>query len=150
VVDTAQKRTKVWIDTYWTASNVTKDDGSTPASTIDAYDWPDYPLTRVFIDKAVDGIISVGQQSSKAIVDTDHFPVGYDETVPITLCAIDKAGITGIKLLGKMEAELRRIHETYPLGSLRRFTGETPKTTRIGSFFLFAIEYQLNYRRDVT
>lgn len=150
MVDTAQKRTKTWIDTYWIAANVTKDDGSTPASTIDAYDWPDYPLTRVFIDKAVDGIISVGQQTSKALVDSDHFPIGYDETVPITMCAVDKTGITGIKLLAKMEGELRRIGEAQPLGSLRRITGETPKTARIGSFFLFSIEYQLNYRRDVT
>lgn len=150
MVDTAQKRTKVWIDAYWTAANVTKDDNSTPATTIDAYEWPDYPLTRVFIDKAVDGIISVGQQSSKVLVDSDHQPIGYDESIPITMCAVDKTGITGIKLLGKMEQELRRIGETHPLGSLRRLTGETPKTQRIGSFFLFSIEYQLNYRRDLT
>jgi hypothetical protein len=150
MADTAQKRTKVWIDTYWTAANVTKDDGTTPASIIDAYDWPDYPMTRVFYDKAVDGIISVGQPNSKGVIDSDHYPVGYEEAVPITLATVDKVGITAIKLLASMEAELRRIHETQPMGSLRRQTGEIPKTQRIGSFFLFSVEYQLNYRRDLT
>jgi hypothetical protein len=153
MVDTAQKRTKVWIDAYWTAAHVTKDNGSDLATIISAYDWPDYPLTRVFIDKTIDGIISVGQPSSQAIIDADHAPIGYNEEVPITMCAVDKTGITGIKLLGKMEAELRLIGETYPVvsgspASLRRYTGTVPKTERIGSFFLFSIEYRLNYRRD--
>jgi hypothetical protein len=51
-----------------------------------------------------------------------------------------------------MEAELRRIHEANPIAnsSLRRQTAEVAKTTRIGSFFLFSVEYMLGYRRDVT
>lgn len=150
MVDTAQQRTKTWIGTYWAAAHVTKDNGITLATTLLAYDWPDYPLIRVFIDKTVDGIISVGQQSSKQIMDVDHYPVGYDESVPITLCTIDKAGITGIKLLAKIEAELRLISQANPLGSLRRLTGETPKTERLSSFYMFSVEYEMNYRRDLT
>lgn len=155
MVDTAQGRMKVYIDLYWTAANLTKDDGLTPASTISAFDWPDYPLTRVFIDKAVDGIISIGQATSNVILDSDHYPYAYHEKVPVTLAAVDKSGITGIKLLGKMEAELRRILETYPIvtgvpASLRKISGDTPKTQRIGSFFLFSSEYQVDYKRDAT
>lgn len=155
MVDTAQTRMKVYIDLYWTAANVTKDDGSTPTSTISAFDWPDYPLTRVFLDKAVDGIISIGQANSSGIVDSDHFPYAYEEKVPVTFATVDKAGITGIKLLGKMEEELRRILETYPIvtgvpASLRRITGDVPKTQRIGSFYLFSVEYTVSYKRDVT
>jgi hypothetical protein len=146
----AQDRTKLWISTYWSGTLVTKDDNSTPATTILTFDWPDYPLTRVFVDKAVNGIISIGQASSKAVNDSDHFPVGYDEQVPITMAAVDALGVTGIKLLEKMEAQLRTVAEAHPLGSLRRITGTVPKTQRIGSFFLRSIEYELNYRRDIT
>lgn len=150
MVDTAQNRTKVWLDTYWLPANITKDDAVTLASIITAFDWPDYPITRLFLDKAVDGAVSIGQASSKAILDTDHYPFGYEETVPITLCAIDKSGITGIKLLAKMDVELRRIAEAYPLGSVRRISASSPKTQRLGSYFLFSVEYSLSYRRDVT
>jgi hypothetical protein len=150
MVDTAQKRTKTWLDTYWLTANITKDDAVTLAKIITAFDWPDYPITRLFLDKDVDGAVSVGQASSKVILDTDHYPIGYDESVPITLCTVDKPGITGIKLLGQIEAELRRIDEQYPLGSVRRITGTSPKTQRLGSYFLFSIEYSLGYRRDVT
>jgi hypothetical protein len=150
MVDTAQTRTKTFLTTYWTAGSVTKDNGVTEANILFAFDWPDYPLIRVFIDKDVDGVVSIGQASSKVILDTDHYPIGYDESVPITLCTVDKQGITGIKLLGQIEAELRRIDEQYPLGSVRRITGTSPKTQRLGSYFLFSIEYSLGYRRDLT
>jgi hypothetical protein len=155
MVDTAQTRTKVWIDTYWTASNITKDNGSDLATIITAFDFPDYPLTRVFIDKDVDGIVSIGQSNGMEIADSDHYTIGYEERVPITFATCDKAGVTGIKLLAKLEAELRRIQETYPIvvgtgASLRRTTGDVPKTQRIGSFYLFSSEYTLNYKRDVT
>lgn len=155
MVDSAQKRTKIWIDGYWLPVHLTKDDASTLATIITAFDWPDYPITRLFLDKSVDGAVSIGQASSKVLVDSDHYPVAYDESVPITLCTIDKPGITGIKLLVSMEAELRRIGETYPAvsgvpASLRRITGTAPKTLRLGSYFLFSIEYQLGYKRDLT
>ncbi len=150
MVDTAQKRTKTWLDTYWTPANITKDDAVTLATVITAFDWPDYPITRLFLDKDVDGAVSIGQASSKAIVDADHYPYGYEEVVPILMCAIDKPGITGIKLLAEMDEELRRIGENYPLGSVRRLTGSSPKTQRLGTYFLFSVEYSLTYRRDLT
>lgn len=152
MVDSAQNRTKVWLGTYWSGTNVTKDDGITPAVTIFAFDWPDYPLTRVFIDKGVNGIISIGQSNSHVINDADHMPIGYEENVPITLVTCDQLGVTGSKLLEKMEAQLRSIGELYPVatGSLRRESGVLPKTQRIGSFYLWSVEYTLNYRRDLT
>jgi hypothetical protein len=150
MVDTAQKRTKIWIDTYWTATDVLKDNGIIEAATISAYDWPDYPLARVFSDKAVNGIVSIGQARSEALIDSDHYPFAYLEHIPITLCAVDAYDVTGIKLLGQMEAELRSIHQNHPLGSIRRQSGAQPKTERIGSFFLFSVEYELEYKRDLT
>src|SRR5271157_196533 len=152
MVDSAQNRTKVWIDTYWSGTPITKDDNTTPATMISAFDWPDYPLTRVFIDKAINGIISIGQASSAVLNDADHSPIGDDEHVPITLVTVDASGVTGVKLLEKMEAQLRLIAEQHPIAnsSLRRETNTSPKTQRIGSFFLWSVEYSLNYRRDLT
>lgn len=151
MVDTAQNRTKTYLDTYWTGvTRATKDDNITIASAIIAFDWPDYPLTRVFIDKDVDGIVSVGQSTSEAILDSNHYPIGYLEKVPITLCTLDKAGVTGVKLLEKMEAQLRAIFEANPLGSLRRETGHEPKTTRLGSWFMHSSQFTLTYKKDLT
>lgn len=150
MVDTAQYRTKVYIAGYWVAADITKDNGIDLASMLIAFDWPDYPLTRVFIDKAIDAVISVGQASSNVILDANHYPIGYHEKVPITLATMDKAGITGIKLLAKLEAELRKISEVNPLGSVRRITGEQPKTQRLGAFYLFSSEYVMDYKRDLT
>lgn len=149
MVDTGQYRTKVWLTTYFITTNVKKDDTST-ATTLFAFDWPNYPLSRVFFDKSIDAIYSVGQSRAAELADSDHYVAGYIEHVPVTLCAIDKTGITAIKILGQMEAELRRIQNAYPLGSVRRITGETPKTQRIGGIFLFSVEYDLSYKRDTT
>lgn len=151
MVDTAQTRTRTFLTTYWTGPPyITKDNNATDATIILAFDWPDYPLIRVFIDKDVDGIVSIGQASSEAILDSTHYPIGYIEKVPVTLCTLDKAGITGVKLLEKIEAHLRALLEAHPLGSLRRETGHQPKTERLGSWYMYSSEFTITYKRDLT
>ncbi len=152
-VYTAQKNTKTWLDTYLTAANMLEDNGSTQATFIVAYDLPDYPLSRVFIDKNVDIAFSVGQAQMKPITDSDHFAMGYREEVPIKIYVLDKTGLTAIKLLAQVEAEIRRVDETYPVvvpGSLRRWGQTTPKPELIGGTWFWMIEYVLDYRRDLT
>lgn len=153
MVYTAQKNTKTWLDAYLTAGNMTEDNGVTNATFITAYDLPDYPLSRVFIEKAVDIAFSIGQSAATVIMDSDHYPIGYRESVPITIYILDKTGITGIKLMAKVEAELRRIAETYPTslpGSLRRVSKTTPKSVLVGGTYFWVIEYALDYKRDLT
>ncbi len=153
VVYTAQKNTKTYLDAYLLPANMTEDNGTDLASFITAYDLPDYPLSRVFIDKSVDIAFSIGQASSSVIMDSDHFPLGYRESVPINIYVLDKTGITGILLLEKVEAELRRIMETYPTalpGSLRRVSKTTPKSVLVGGTYFWVIEYAMDYVRDKT
>jgi len=49
-----RNRIKVTVDTYLTANNIKKDDGTTNASTVTCFDGATYPITRVFLTKAVD------------------------------------------------------------------------------------------------
>jgi len=116
---------------------------STQVSFIVAYGNPDYPLVRVFIDKAVDLVFSIGTP------DVEGLPVGigYLEKVPITIWTIDKTGITGTELRWKAEAELRRIIETYPLGSLRSWERISDNEKNLGGTILYSVSGIMRYKR---
>lgn len=153
MVTDARSNTKTWIDTYWTAANVTKDDGSTLASTACMYADPNYPLLLEFRAPTapVDGLILIGEPNSTPMMDpVTRGPYGYEEHIPITVATIDKTGVTGTKLKWKIEAELRRIAETQPLGSVRSFERRGDKDQRLGSTVIYMTEWVLNYRRDTT
>lgn len=150
MVQDARQRTKVYLETYLSASNLTKDNDSTLAKYIIPFGNPDYPITRVFKDKRVDLIFSIGEPNSRPLMNFDQTPYGSEEHVPITTFCIDKVGITGTKLKWKAEAELRRITETYPSGSQRSFERRSDRDQRLGSTILYSTEFLLNYRRDTT
>ena len=145
----ARYRTKVYLETYLDGSNLTADDGSTQVKYIVMYANPDYPLERVFIDRYVDLIYAIDQPDSKPLLGHDQTPYGYEEHVPITIWTIDKIGISGVKLFWKAEAELRRITENFPFGSLRTLDRRRPNTIDLGSTKLYSAEFILNYRRAV-
>jgi hypothetical protein len=126
---------------------LTHDDNLTQAAWISAFGLPDYPLSRVFKDKAVDVIFSVGTASAKAMRDFRQYPYAYEEIVPIEIFAVDKTGITGTKLRWKAEAELRRITEAYPLASIRWVTRVTDNEKKLGSQTLYSVKYELGYIR---
>jgi hypothetical protein len=150
VVYSAQRNMKTYLDTYFNDAAQITGDGGGAVNVIVAFDNPNYPISRVFIDKGVKLIASVGQSESQSIVDSDHYPVGYDEKVPVTLAAMDQAGVTAILMLEKGEAELRRVAETYPFGSLRRITGSKPETEWHGGFYIFKVQYVFSYKRNLT
>jgi len=141
-VEDAKYRTKVYLETYL----------SSPAmpNYIVAYGEPDYPITQVFKTKNVDLAFCIGDPNSEPIIDSTHYIVGYKENVPITPCCIDKDNITGAKLLQQARTELRRITETYPLGSLRLPAGEKPQSQLLGSTTLYKFTCYLDYERDKT
>jgi hypothetical protein len=105
---------------------------------------------RVFNDKNVDVIFTVGEPNSNALKSHDKTICGYIEHIPITVSAIDKTGITGTKLKWKGEAELRRIDETYPLGSIRLLEKRRDQDKILGSTIMYSTEWILTYRRDTT
>ena len=116
---------------------------STQVSFIVCYGNPDYPIERVFIDKNVDLVFSIGTP------DVESLPVGigYVEKVPITIWTIDKTGITGTELRWKAEAELRRIIETYPLGSLRSWERISDNEKNLDGTILYSVTHVMRYKR---
>jgi hypothetical protein len=141
-VEDARYRNKVYLQTWLNNAAL--------PNYIVAYGEPDYPLIRVFKDKAVDLVYSLGEHTSDSIIDSDHYPIGYKEHVPITTLCIDKTNIEGTKLMHQAETELRRVAETQPLGSLRALTTRRPQTKTLGSTTLYSAEYIMEYQRDKT
>jgi len=150
MVESAQVRTKVYLETYLTPAYLLKDDGSTQAPFMVCFGKPNYSLTRVFHEKEVDIVFSIGEPESEALFDTDQVPWNYSELVPITIFCVDKPGATGVRLKWQGEAELRRITETYPEGSQRSLERRTVNDVYLGSDRLYSTTFVLNYERDAT
>ena len=143
-------RTKVYLDTYLTAANLTDDAGFDQVKFIVFFADPDYPVARMFIDKFVELAFAVGEPETKAIIDSDGLILGYEENVPVTIYTMDKEGITAEKLKWKAERELRRIVETYPAGSYRRLQRRAGNDQKIESVTLRSTRWIMLYRRDTT
>jgi len=147
----ARNRTKVFLTTYLTAGNMKEDNGATNAAFIVHFSDPPYPLKLVFFgDKNIDIIFAVDTPVSTAKLDWDGYIIGYRETVPIYIFTVDKTGITGTELRWKAEAELRRIVETYPMGSYRSLDRVAKNDKWMGSWILHSVTYNLTYERDTT
>jgi len=150
MVEDARYRTKVFIDTYWTPGNATDDDGAALGKQV-MFDSPNYPLILEFkAPSVIDVIITVGKPRSTPQIGHDHAAYGYEEHVPIKIFAVDKTGVTGTKAVWQAEAELRRIGEEHPEGSLRSLTEIRGVDQNLGSTIIYGTEYILNYRRGVT
>lgn len=141
-VEDARYRNKVYLETWLNVAAL--------PNYIVAYGFPDYPLVRVFKDKGVDLVFSIGEPESEPLLGHDKYAYGYKERVPITTFCIDKTGISGTKLKWRAEAELRRITETYPLGSLRTLEKIRDNDQNLGSTILYSREFTLNYQRNKT
>ena len=153
MVDDARYRMKLWIETYDNTLNVTKDDGVSLAKYIVCYGMPDYPLDLVFFgSKNVDGIYACDNPTSTPLLDSDadHTTYGYREQVPMHILTVDKVGVTGTKLTFTLEAELRRILEDHPLGSLRGLNQTRSHDRDMGGWKLYDKEYVVDYERDTT
>ena len=149
MVSDARSNTKVYLDTYLDSAELTDDEGA-PVIWKVAYANPDYPLVNVFWGKLVDLLFSVGEPDSRPLMNFDMIPYGYEEHVPISIECVDKPFVTGEKLKWKGEAELRRIVETYPAGSLRSLSGRRSDDRELGSARLYSTRVTLNYRRGIT
>ena len=157
-VEDPRHRTKDYLDPlsghipagHLDGANLLKNDGVTQASFKVCWADPPYPIKTVFVTKGVDLVYSIGRQSSAPLIDCDKYAYGYQEKVPITVQAIDKTGISGDNLMWQGERELRRVVETYPLGSLRNLETMNSKTQSLGSTTLYSVECVMDYQRDLT
>lgn len=119
---TTDSRTTVksLLDINLSSSALTKDDGTTEVSWLVCWSKPDYHLERLLLpcEKNKDLIFTV----SSPIINSqaaNNVVVNYSQTVTIGIYVVNKSGITANNLLWKAEAELRRVIETYGLGSIR-------------------------------
>jgi len=140
---------KTYVNAYLDDTAVTRIDGSN-ASIMIAFGYPPYPLYRVFKDAEIDGVFIIDQPTSTPLLSGDQVAYGYRELVPVTPSTIDKQNVYGPKLRWQMSAELRRIGETYPTGSLRLHSVERPSQRRLGSHTLYQQTHIWEYVRDTT
>jgi hypothetical protein len=140
-------RHKDYLDDYLTAANLKEDNGATNASYITCFNDDELPISQIFLTKAVDLVFSVGKENAVPKQNAFHYPYAFEESVPITVCAIDKAGITATNLNEQAEQEIRRIVSTYPLGSIREITSSKPAEIDLGETKLYTQTVTISYTR---
>jgi len=139
-------RHKSYLDTYLTAVNLKKDNGAF-ATYITCFDGADYSITQVFLTKDVDLVFSVGKEQATVKTDYLHEPYAFIESVPITVSAINKSGITAINLIEQAEQEIRHIISDHPLGSIREISNTKPVEVDLGETKLYSSTVIVRYTR---
>ena len=150
-----RRRTKTWLDTYLNNAALLDDNGD-QIDYLVQFAKPDYDMDRVFgADyKDIDLIYSIYVPQTTPIQDWNGAIFAYNEQVPIEISAVSKLvggaspGITGTNLVWQGEQELRRISETYYLGSYRTLSKTRESTSQLGTFPLYSSEYILSYERE--
>ena len=134
-VEDARHRTKVWLDEHLNAANL--------PYYIVAYGMPDYPMELVFDEKGIDVVFSVDTPETVPL----PVGVGYSETVPIIISAVDKSNMPGTKLRWQAESQLRSVVETNPIGTLRTLTRISDNEQDLGGVKVYSVKYELCYKR---
>jgi hypothetical protein len=142
-----RNRIKTVLDDNLTVANIKEDDGATNATYITQFSDPDYHLKRVFITKAVDVILSVGKTAAKAKPDYIHKPYAFEETVPIDICAVDKAGLTATNVVEQAEQEIRHVLTDYYAGSIRSIESVKHAPVDIGEMLMWKTTVTVKYTR---
>ena len=132
---------------YLTAANLKEDNGTTNATYITCFDGADYPISRVFLTNAVDLVFSVGKEQATTKTTYNHYIYAFEESVPITLYAINKSGLTATNLIEQAEQEIRHIVTDYPLGSVRGISSIKHTPIDLGECTLYSTTVTIKYTR---
>jgi len=147
-------RTKAFIEHVTkgvVASAITKNDGTTLAAYATIWENPpNYHLKHEYraATSPVQGLYVIGEPTEEPLVDETQHTYAYKASVPIHVCTMDSTGCGGEQLKHKMEAELQRIMETYPISSMRMPSGRSAKPIMLGSDRLYKGTWILSYERD--
>lgn len=118
------------------------------------YTGPPYDIVKEFraSNSPVDGVFAIGEPYIKPLFSGSQTPWGHEIRVPIFIFTIDKVGVTGTKLKWVMEAELRRVSETFHVahGAHMQLEKHGDRDKRRGSIVLHSTEYILRYERSVS
>lgn len=153
MVDDPRYRIKVFLDTYLTAANMLKPDGVTPLAFHVMYDAPDISYIWLFNGLSNDMLFTIGTPVTAAdAIDWDATGIGYTHKVPITIATASSETVNGDKAIWQGNAELRRVIETYPIGtgSFRLINQIVGDPEPMGAWTLHKIKYTLLYQVDTT
>jgi hypothetical protein len=144
-----RNRIKVLVDTYLAAANIKKDDGVTNALTLTCFDSATYPLTRLFLTKALDAVAVVSCEPSepKEKHAIHRAPIGYNENVSITLSAVNKSGVTATNLIEQFEQEIRHVFTDNPTLRLKAITNGKSENIDFGYCYLWQKTVTVKYER---
>jgi len=151
-VQDARQRTKIYLDEYLDEDSMTFDNDTTLATYTVMYAYPPYPLWLIFKNPLnYDVVYFIDKPTSTPeSVDWDGSILGYKESIPIHVHALNKTGLTAEKLLWKAEAELRKILEEHPVGSYRSITVTKTNNIQFNGVVFHGFTLTLNYVRDTT
>lgn len=145
-------RQKTYLETYLTANNMKLDNATTNAKILICFSNADLPLHQIFTTLAYDGVITIGKDQAEALYDFNHKPYAFVESVPISIYAVNKAGLTASNLIEQIEQEIRRITTTYPAvngSSIRKIeTIRNPEPIDVGGEYLYSTTVTFSYKRS--
>ena len=146
-----RERTKLFLDTYLEPDEILKVNG-VPAVWAVLWAVPDYPLSREFraATDAVDLLFVISKPDSKALLDSDQTPYGYDEEVTIETYCIDKTDVVGTKLKWQAEKQLRKALQDHPFGSHRSLSRSENNDQWIGGVYVYGDRFVLSYMRGLS
>ena len=150
--DDPRSKIKAYLDSRVEPANLTKNDGATQATVAVMFEDPPYHLRHEFraASSPVQGLYVVGAPDSEPLHSGALTPSGYRESVPIHVVTMDCTGCGGEQLRWKMEAELRRVVETYEVGSHTNLQRRSKQDVNLGSEKLFDTLWTLQYERGTT
>jgi hypothetical protein len=141
-----RNRLKTLYDLYKNA--ITEDDNLTVATTLTQFANPDYGLKRIFKEKHVDVIYSFDKAKATPKQDYKRKIYAFKESVPITIAAINKVGITATNLIEKAEQDLRRVITDYGIvGAIREIESVDHKPVDLGPDKMWSTTVTINYER---
>jgi hypothetical protein len=140
-------RHKTYLDSYITDGNLKEDNGSTNVTWRSCFDGAPYPFSKIFLTKNIDLVFSISKEDAKPRLNYEHYPYAFDETVSITVYAVNKSGITATNLIEQAEQEIRHVVTDHPLGSIRSIESITHKPVDLGSTTLYSTTVKIKYTR---
>lgn len=140
-------RHKLYFETY--LEPLYLDDGATEANIQFMFAGVDYPLLYEFLPGWEDNdlVVTIDKSVLTPLFDYRHVAYAFEETVLITLWAINKAGLTATNLIDQMEEAIKHVVTDYPIGSIRKISKIDNKPVDLDGFTLYSSTVTLNYTR---
>lgn len=132
--------------------NTTIDDGLTVADIIVMYQGGPENLKPLFLVNDFDVVVTVGAVRTRESGEQRRIqdkPIRQDAYVPVTVCSIDKTGVTATKMLDKMKYEIFNtfgVSAQRPTATVIVETGEPRNMVSGGYDPIWFDEYVVHYR----